>query len=278
MLQTIRFCYRKNIPWYLMSESWARRTGLRGWAKDRWLRSLLQTAKGGLPAGQLASLRLKELGIPVERQSQLPNVPDIDRLFALGNKRRVKSGEHKAELGLRANDKVILFAARMIDKKRPLLVLEVLQKLDNPTYKLVMLGDGPMMVNIRDFIRTHKLESQTITCGFVDIEVVYDWMSIADVFLQPSSETWGVAPIEAVALGCRVIISAETGCAPELSSMPGNTVRVIKRDRESLAASIESILANDFAYTQTTYPDTCWLFRSRYSELASNLTQFLQQS
>ncbi len=278
MLRAIRYCRKNQIPWVLMSESWKQRAGIKGTLKHRFLRKLLRTASGGLPTGSLASGQLQRLGIKPERQNLLPNVPDIARLLTESKSVRIDAVSLRRELGMTSDQRVVLFAARLIPKKRPLMVVESFAKLNtDDTLQLVMLGDGPLRQDVERRCEELGISKQVRFEGFVAPDLVQKWMSIADVFVQPSWETWGVAPIEAAACGCRVIVSNEIGCYADVFATAANH-RVLKHaDETALAEAISELISDD--KTSRSAPDTChlWLQNNTFAQLSTKLASFLTQ-
>ena len=142
--------------------------------------------------------------------------------------------------------------------------------------QLVILGDGPLRVEAEQFCRKLKLADRVRFEGFVSPEVVQKWMSVSDVFLQPSWETWGVAPIEAAASGCRVIVSNQIGCyADVFQDSPEHRV-LTQIDSATLTEAMEELVEE----TNMTLLDrtVCqkWLSQNTHEKLADGLAAFLR--
>ena len=278
MLRAIRFCHQRHIPWFLMSESWKDRKGLKGLLKRRWLRSLLKTATGGMPTGSLAASKLKSLGISSDHQFRLPNVPDISSISREAS--AVRDNVVAARLGFDVPEgkKILLFAARMIPKKRPLTAIESLSYLKQKEgIQLVFLGDGPLRTEAEGLASKLGLSKLVRFEGFVRPELVHKWMAIADVFLQPSSETWGVAPIEAAACGCRVIVTNQVGCYADVFK-GSNEHRVLPEiSAAALARSIEELIGGE-SVQDTSLSTGCqaWLEANTHEQLVVDLEAFLK--
>lgn len=277
MLRTIRFCRRQRVPWLLMSESWKERKGCKGRIKQYWLRSLLKSSVGGLPTGTLASGQLDRLKIKRDQQFKLPNVPDLARLTADAKLVRSNVELSRQELGLKNGQKTLLFAARLIPKKRPLMVIEAFAKVrKDHNLQLVILGDGPLRAEAEQLCRKLELADRVRFEGFVSPEVVHNWMSVSDVFLQPSLETWGVAPIEAAACGCQVIVSNQIGCyADVFQGSPEHRV-LTQIDIATLAEAMEELIqdANSTLLDRTVCQK--WLTANTHEKLADCLAAFLR--
>lgn len=279
MLKTVAWCRRTGTPWLLMSESWRRRSGVLGAIKQRWLRDWLSTAAGALPTGSLASAYLKSLGIPLFNQCLVPNVPDIKQLQELSQKIRSNPDETRQELNVPAEVQVILFAARMIEKKRPLVVIEAFSRLQGQrNLILVMLGDGPLLQSAKELASRFGIEDRIRFPGFVEPSVVHQWMSIADVFVQPSSETWGVAPIEAYVCGCSLILSNQIGCHADIINASTDGFILDRVDPNTVSEAMLSLLERNGPRGQADCRPQNWLCKNNYQAVAARLAEFLQRS
>ena len=69
-------------------------------------------------------------------------------------------------------------------------------------------------------------------------------MAVSDAFVLPSSETWGVAAIEAVALGVPAIVSDEVGCHPDLIRNERCGTVVTARSLDSLSSAVGRYLGS----------------------------------
>ncbi len=238
MLQTIDGCRRRGQPYWLMCETYRRRGGWRGLIKDRLLTSICHRAAGGMPTGTLATEYLQHYGIPKDRLIRVPNVPDVRHLRRLGAELRPRAAEIREQLNLPASGPVVTFVGRMIPKKRPVLTVEAFADAAPEDATLVMLGDGPLLEECRQTAERLGIADRVLLPGFCQPSDVPRYVATASVFVLPSSETWGVAAIEAVSLGVPAIVSDEVGCHPDLlrSAACGTVVQV--GCRESLAEAI----------------------------------------
>jgi len=277
MLSAAKHCRRQGIPFFLMCETWRQRGGVRGAVKHWLIRRWLRNAAGALPTGSLASAYLESLGVPAARQCRLPNVPDIESLESYSKTSAGDRRAHRERLGVKPDSHVVLYAARMVPKKRPDVVLDAFSRLDARTEtRLVMLGDGPDLTTIQARAKELSCQDRVDFKGFVEPGVVHEWMVAADVFVQPSSETWGVAPIESVACGCPVILSREIGCHADLLSNESDGVVLESVEPDNLARAIAVTLERG-RIDRGDCADSHWIQRNRYTVLAERLCVFLKQ-
>lgn len=77
---------------------------------------------------------------------------------------------------------------------------------------LNIVGDGPLRCEIERMIRDYNLENWVKLIGHVNYELLGEVLNMQDVFIFPTLEdVWGVAPLEAMALGKPVLCSKYAG-------------------------------------------------------------------
>ncbi len=125
-----------------------------------------------------------------------------------------------------------LTMSRLVPYKRVDLIVEAFSQM--PSKKLVVIGDGPEMENIK------KLAGKNIELlGFQPDRAVREYLSRAKAFVFAAEEDFGIAPVEAQASGTPVIafgrggiletvIEGETGVFFEEQTAAGLTEAVVK--------------------------------------------------
>jgi glycosyltransferase involved in cell wall biosynthesis len=123
----------------------------------------------------------------------------------------------RSALGIGATDRVILFAAKLIEKKRPMDLLKAYQQLDLAGKCLVIVGDGELKAEVEDYVSKNQLPNVHLA-GFVNQSEIPKFYAIADVFVLCSGEgeTWGLSVNEALNFGLPVVVSDMAGCAEDL--------------------------------------------------------------
>ncbi len=105
----------------------------------------------------------------------------------------------------------LIYVGRLYgQQKRVAFLLPILQALapEFPGLTLRLVGDGPSRPALEREVRARGLEGQVIFCGALPHAQVVAELRRADVFLFPSAyESFGVAPLEAMAVGVPVIAS-----------------------------------------------------------------------
>ena len=277
MLAAVQYCRKNGIPWILMCESWKRRTGIVGKLKQSLLKSWLKSAAGVMPTGVRASANAESLGVPLEAQCRFPNVPDIAALGRQSQELQARRHEIKSQLGIPRGNKLLVFAARMIPKKRPHLVVEAFLKLQKRGLSLAMIGDGPLKSDVEVMVDASDCANQIVFPGFLKPDEVHKWMAVADLYLQPSIETWGVAPIEALASGTPVVLSNDIGCVADVLCSPIVGRILESPDAEQLSGLLNQWLDELPSYADVTVAWQPWAQENTYHPLADRLTNFLKQ-
>ncbi|RMD61637.1 glycosyltransferase family 1 protein, partial [Candidatus Parcubacteria bacterium] len=128
----------------------------------------------------------------------IPNGIDLERLRA-------------KEIRLHTPRRIV-FAGRFMPQKNPRQVVEVLARIKDLPWECVMLGDGPLMPQVREAIARHGLEGRFILPGWVTPEEVLQWFDRSDILFMPSlSEGLPVVGVQALAKGLAIVASRVGG-------------------------------------------------------------------
>jgi len=171
--------------------------------------------------------------------------------YAVDNHRFKKSAMHlgtqnedlRRELKLPLDKKIVLFAAKYIQKKRPLDLMEAFRRLPQDDLCLVMVGDGELRTEMTAFIDRHSLDNVVLT-GFINQQDIVKYYSVADIFVMCSGvgETWGLSVNEALNFNMPVVVSDMSGCASDLVRHGDNGYVFKTGDISDLADKIKSAL------------------------------------
>lgn len=109
----------------------------------------------------------------------------------------LKNIEHFPEV---SREKIILNVGRLVPEKGHKYLLEAFSKLDGNTWKLVILGDGPLRDELQDYAKELKIDDSLHMPG--SVKNVDEWLAKASIFAFPSvSEGFPNALVEAMAAG-----------------------------------------------------------------------------
>jgi glycosyltransferase involved in cell wall biosynthesis len=207
------------------------------------LRWIVRNAAGLLPTGQLALEFLQSYGGGTNVVAMLPNVPDIAQIESQVDRLR-RSGDRIGPADS-ASRPVVLFVGRLIPKKRAELLIHAFHDFhQSHDALLVLVGDGPLRPELERLADRLGLSGRVHFAGFAQPPDVLRWYARAKLFVLPSSETWGVAAVEALAAGLPVIVSDETGCYPDALADGGAGTVVPARDRGALGLAIRDGVLN----------------------------------
>jgi len=107
----------------------------------------------------------------------------------------------RAELGLKENDKVVLFVGRVAKEKSIDVIMRQIPKLleKQPNCKFVIVGGGPLLNSLKEMSGELEIEDKVIFAGAKPWKEVGRYYKIADVFTTAStSETQGLTYVEAM--------------------------------------------------------------------------------
>lgn len=102
----------------------------------------------------------------------------------------------------------LLFVGRLANEKNPQILLEALKDLNCENLKLSIVGDGPLMKELKDFVVKNNLKEQVVFLGAINNDEVPQILMDTDVFVMPSLfEGLSISLIEALAAAKPLILS-----------------------------------------------------------------------
>lgn len=109
------------------------------------------------------------------------------------------------EYGIADDDKVITYVGRVAQEKSIDIPIEGFRYIDDPKIKLLIVGGGPKIPDLKEMVNHYHLEKQVIFTDKVLPDLVPMYYASADCFVSASlSETQGMTFIEALACGLPV--------------------------------------------------------------------------
>ena len=151
----------------------------------------------------------------------------------------------KSKLGINPNVPVIGTVGRLTEQKGHIYLLQAILKLKHkfPDIKVLIVGDGPLMDELKSYTSSSGLSNNVIFTGFRrDIPAL---LSIMDIFVFPS--LWEGLPnalIEAMASG-KAIIASNLPQIKEVLVSDGLGILVPPKDSDSISQSINFLLKNE---------------------------------
>ncbi|MFB3814974.1 MAG: glycosyltransferase [Terriglobales bacterium] len=145
---------------------------------------------------------------------------------------------------------LVLFVGRLVETKGCEYLIRAMARVqaDQPKYKLVIVGDGPLRANLEKLAAAALRNYEFI--GVQPPEKVRAWMNRARVFCGPSlvaesgaEEAFGIVFAEAQAMGLPVV-SFATGGVPEAVAHGETGFLAAEKDTDGLAAYICRLLTD----------------------------------
>ena len=189
-------------------------------------RLLYRIADRLLYIGELNRRFFEEFGAKDEQLVYAPHVVDNARLQAEGRRLAPRRGALRSAFGIPTDSRVVLFCAKLIPKKRPLVMIDAFFDAGLRGWTLLMVGDGPMRAVCEARVAARGGSKAVFFAGFLDQRAVGEAYAAADFMVLPSShqETWGLVVNEAMNFGCPVIVSDRVGCAPDVAAAGAGVV------------------------------------------------------
>jgi glycosyltransferase involved in cell wall biosynthesis len=229
-------CVRRRIPMVVMSES-SRQDEPRTWWKEVIKRRVAGLYSAALVGGQRHVEYLAELGMSRERVFTGYDVVDNHYFRQKAQEVRSQRSEVRKKCALPEN--YFLASARFIEKKNlPKLIRAYAEyrrgseirsqksevSNNQAPWDLVVLGDGPLKIDLCRLISDLRLNGHVHLPGFKPYDELPVYYALANAFVHASTtEQWGLVVNEAIASGLPVVVSNRCGCAPELVNGNGFT-------------------------------------------------------
>lgn len=210
---------KPSRPWWIIA------------LKSVLLKPLFWGTAAFLTIGSRSKKFYTHYGVPDEKLFFTPYSVDNDFWERESDAARREMGAIRARLGLRDDAAVILFAGKLIPKKRPFDLLKAYENILHdkvPLHRnvnLLFVGDGVLRGELECYARERNLPGVRFA-GFVNQREMPTYFGVADLFILPSGpgEVSPLAINEAMASGLPIVVSnaipsaadfvadAENGC------------------------------------------------------------------
>ncbi len=137
----------------------------------------------------------------------IPTGIELDRFYK-ENIDTKKLNKLKSKLGIKKDEKVILYLGRLALEKSVDFLIENMKDILNkyPKTKLLIVGDGPDKEAYEDLVKKCGIDDNVIFTGFIPWEESPLYYNISDIFVTAShTETQGLTVIEAMAASLPVV-------------------------------------------------------------------------
>jgi glycosyltransferase involved in cell wall biosynthesis len=123
-------------------------------------------------------------------------------------------GVRRETLGLPADVPVIVFAGRLCEQKRPLMLVEILRRIRDrgAIFKSLIIGDGELKSQVERLVEEYELSGCVSLLGSVSHGRWLEVLSSSDILLMPSKyEGISIALLESMAAGVVPVVAKVGG-------------------------------------------------------------------
>ncbi len=199
------------------------------------LRLILQNATGVFAVSESVKEEVLKMNIPgLENKIKVTwNGVDVDRFHPQ------KESSLRPELGIADDESVILFVGNLVHQKGLEHLLRA-KKLMKEETRLVIVGEGPLLNDLKGMVEYEKIENVIFAGRRQDVENV---IPAADVVVLSSVfESFGIVLLEAMACG-KAVVGTNVGGIPELVNEDVGIV-VEPQDPVALAEALDKLVGD----------------------------------
>lgn len=172
----------------------------------------------------------------------IPNGVDTNRFYPADDKIALRR-----KYGFKKDEKIIISTSRLTPKNGldDLIKATVQIKKNVPNLKTLILGGGEQEKELKDLVKKLGAEKYVILSGYLQNELLPEYLRLADVFCRPSlDEGFGISFIEAMASGLPVI-GTNVGGIPDIIKDGENGFLLKPNDVFFLSAHLKTLLENE---------------------------------
>ncbi len=145
---------------------------------------------------------------------------DVDRIVVMYTGVRALQSTHedrrrvRAELGIPSDSPIIVFAGRMFEQKRPMLLAEILKGVHEYglAFSAVIIGDGELKPQLEKLLGEYRLTACVHMLGSIAHQRWLEILAASDILLMPSEyEGISIALLEAIAAGVVPVVARVGG-------------------------------------------------------------------
>jgi glycosyltransferase involved in cell wall biosynthesis len=188
-------------------------------------------------------------GIQDRRIFSVPWAVDNQFFQVQAREAAIRRDTFRAELGIEYGRPIILFAGKLVPRKRPGDLLEAWARLALQVDRrqmpyLLFVGDGKLRGELE--ARASNLGCSSVRfVGFKNQTELPAYFDLCDVFVMPTVfEPWGLIVNEVMNAGKAVIASDQVGCVPDLVRHDYNGIVFKAGDVADLTRALRYILAD----------------------------------
>jgi len=159
---------------------------------------------------------------------------------------------HKIKKKYKLTGKTLLFVGRIAHEKNLRYLLECFSEIvkNVPKTKLILVGDGPQMLELKQDVQSLGLKDKVILTGKIHHHelIKSSIFKACDVFITASkTETQGISTLEAQANGL-VCVGIDEGGVKDLIKSGYNGYLIKDKDKEAYISAVTRLLTNKSLY------------------------------
>jgi glycosyltransferase involved in cell wall biosynthesis len=219
------------------------RRGLKAAARRALLALLFRRFDAFLHVGQANRRYFRAHGVPARKLFFSPHAVDNARFLAAAGRAAEEARAWRKELGIPEHHRVVLFAGKFEEKKRPQDLVRAFRQAGCADATLLLVGDGALGGLLR---REAAGLPNVRLAPFQNQSLMPRTYAAADLVVLPSfgpEESWGLCVNEALCLGKAVVVSSHVGCAEDLVKPGVNGLVFPAGDVAALAGCLREALA-----------------------------------
>lgn len=185
-------------------------------------------------------------GVHQDHLFDVPFTVDNARFARAAAPFKARVYETRTALGLPADKPLILYASKLMPRKRPYDLLAAFHMLceGGTEAALVFVGSGELESSLKEYASQHGV-ADVYFAGFQNQSDLPRFYAVSDVFVLPSEdEPWGLVINEVMCAGVPVVASEEIGAVPDLVRDGYNGFTYPAGNVEQLAAHLRNLIAN----------------------------------
>jgi glycosyltransferase involved in cell wall biosynthesis len=229
---------KKIISWIGSSLAYSKNTkGIIGLLKKIFIKS----SNAFIAYGKLAKEYLEFFGAESDKIFVGCNVGDVnffrEKVYSFRKTKKFLKERKKYPPVL------FLFVGRLVREKGVLEMLNALKDIEEKNWGLIIVGDGPLFSEIKNFCQANNLDQKIQLVGFKQKDELIRYYALADIFLFPSlREPYGIVLSEALASGLFALASKYAGATPDLLREKENGFVIDPKDINDLKTKIEFVI------------------------------------
>jgi glycosyltransferase involved in cell wall biosynthesis len=230
--------FRKKV--FIISESTLESHRFKGKCFAFFRRKIYGLATKVLSVGQLATESLVKNGVPQEKIVELFNPIDVEFFHRIS-----QTVSRMPRLG-----HSFLCVGRFIPLKNFEKTIMAFSKVRNSEDTLTFVGSGTLQSSLQEKARSLNLENKIFFLGEKSQNGLAKVYSSCDTLIMASTnEVWGMVASEALASGCHVVVSSNSGISSFIRDMQGvyicgtdetSIAEMMKRSRKEFTTKIDN--------------------------------------